>query len=58
MLSDLVHENGFPILLALVLTIAVVVLVKNWPRQCPHCLARIRREAKVCRYCTRDVPPV
>lgn len=25
-------------------------------RKCPHCAEFIKREAKVCRYCSRDVP--
>lgn len=25
-------------------------------RKCPHCLAKIEREAGVCRHCGRDVP--
>lgn len=27
-------------------------------RKCPHCAELIKREAKVCRYCSRDVDPV
>lgn len=26
-------------------------------RKCPHCAEMIREEAKVCRFCGRDVPP-
>lgn len=27
-------------------------------RECPHCVELIKREANVCRYCGRDVPPL
>jgi hypothetical protein len=26
-------------------------------RKCPHCAEVVKREAKVCRYCQRDLPP-
>ncbi len=26
-------------------------------RRCPHCAEIVRREAKVCRFCQRDLPP-
>jgi hypothetical protein len=27
-------------------------------RECPHCAEMIKREAKVCRYCGRESPPL
>lgn len=27
-------------------------------RKCPHCAEKILKEAKVCKHCGRDVPPV
>ena len=27
-------------------------------RKCPHCAELIKAEAKVCRFCGRDVPPI
>ncbi len=28
----------------------------EWQRKCPHCAEQIKPEAKVCRFCGRDVP--
>jgi energy-coupling factor transporter transmembrane protein EcfT len=35
-----------------------VIFVSNGKPRCPHCAERIHKEAKVCRFCGRDIPPI
>jgi len=45
-----------PVVLAAV-GLAVVWLLRRDRVPCPYCGERIRREARVCRFCGRDVEP-
>jgi hypothetical protein len=36
----------------------IAIVQKNDSRECPYCAEIIKKKAKVCRFCGRDVPPI
>jgi predicted amidophosphoribosyltransferase len=45
-----------PLLLALVALLVVRAQRRN-TKICPHCAERIKKDAVICRYCGRELPP-
>lgn len=58
--QNLIYLSGLGILIGVILNIfnAKREAIKLGMRACPHCAEEIKKDAKVCRYCHRDVLPL
>jgi hypothetical protein len=48
---------GLPLLAIATAAVVGVFIAKRSRRKCPYCAELIRREARVCRFCGREIAP-
>jgi hypothetical protein len=48
----------FVLIVIVIVVVLVVRSVRAGRRSCPWCAQSIKVQAKVCRFCGRDVPPI